>query len=110
MTANNPNVCDMCESESHNKLLYDTSICGICGHTMECYDQELMDLYIGIGFSPEFISGHLPRLRYSSDGELTMFEIGKEISRHVVSGECNEHPCQGYAISVREKWTFSHSN
>ena len=102
------NYCENClqDKSLFSDELFDTGYCHICEKGMvDVIDVELIKLYKSIGFSDDFIHGHLPRLRDGSNKKLTIEDIGREISRHIVSGVCTTHGCQGY--ESRDKWQFS---
>lgn len=105
------NLCAKClPSGRANRTdvnFFDFGKCSSCGAPAEVVDVELVDLYDGLGLSPDFVHAHLPRLRVTPDGTvLTMRDIGQEIARHAAFGKCTDHPCQGY-VDRPWKWEGS---
>lgn len=102
------NYCENCLQDDHpfSNELFETGACHFCDKKMiDVIDVELVKFYKSIGFTDDFIYGHLPRLRDNPSYQLTMEDIGKEIGRHIVFGDCTTHDCQGYAS--RNQWKFS---
>jgi hypothetical protein len=100
------NICEKCLAmmgiQEPSDLLYETGLCDVCGGEEsgfgEVVDLGLLDLYAGLGFTPEFVHSHLPRLRRYHDKTLTLVDIGREIARHGVFGTCRtDLPCSGYS-------------
>lgn len=93
---NSTNVCEQCAGLSNkvNTYFLETGVCSKCGELSDVVDPLLVDLYTGLGLSPEFVWRHLPRLRQYPTGKLSMVDIGVKIARHVVFGEGGDHSCQ----------------
>jgi hypothetical protein len=104
------NFCEDCLCDDHNysDLVFETGSCCYCGKPCcEVVDVELINFYFSMGFDTEFIHPHLPRLRKYISYTITMEDIGREISRHIVSGECGgKGSCQGYTVESRLNWKF----
>jgi hypothetical protein len=84
-----------------SELLFETGLCDVCrgeeSSFGEVVDLGLLDLYSGMGFSPEFVHSHLPRLRRYHNKTITLADIGREIARHAIFGPCRtDLPCSGY--------------
>jgi hypothetical protein len=104
----NSNRCVACDGLTQLAGYYvedvsDTGVCGQCGATEEVFDPQLLELYTGLSFSAAFVHAHLPRLMHYRDRVLSWADVGAEIARHAVTGECVGHACQAYA---NRPWRF----